>query len=247
MNKTILITGSSRGIGKAIAEEAHELGYKVILHGKTDSDALQQTHESLSGSIKTFFDIADKEAVQTSIGELIKQVGQIDVHVNNAGVARNFISDINEVDEEKAMEEWKTNVLGTIHCTQAVIVDMLSRKNGSIINIASIKGHPNLSTMSTFTFAQTKAAIISMTKSLAKTYSPHGIRINSVSPGYIETDQVKLWNEDTFKRINEGTLLGRIGKPSEVAGLVMFLASDKASYITGEDFLVDGGYMLKGK
>ena len=245
--KTILITGSSRGIGKAIAHEAHKEGYRVIVHGKTDSRDLQQIHEALSGSQKTFFDIGNKKEVEECIKKLISEVGAIDVLVNNAWVAKNFIADITEVDDAKAIEEWQANVLGTIHCIQSVIPSMLEKKSGNIINIASIKGHANLSTMSTFTFAQTKSAILSMTKSLAKTYSPKWIRVNSISPGYIETDQAQLWNEDTFRRIREGTLLGRIGTPEEIAGIVLFLASEKASYITGSDFLVDGGYMLKGK
>ncbi len=181
------------------------------------------------------------------MNSLIAEIWHIDILINNAWVAKNFISDIQEVDEEKALEEWRTNILGTIHCIQSVIPNMLDRENGSIVNIASIKGHPNLSTMSTFTFAQTKSAILSMTKSLAKTYSPFWIRVNSISPGYIETDQVALWNEDTFKRIREGTLLWRIGTPDEIAGLALFLASDASSYITWSDFLIDGGYSLKGK
>lgn len=247
MAKVILITGSSRGIGRTIAEEAYKEGYKVVVHGKTNSKELQETYKKLSGSIKTFFDVSNKKDVSAAIKDIISKTGRIDVLINNAGVARNFIKDISEVDEDRAIEEWRTNVLGPIYCMQAIIPQMLKRSMGSIVNIASIKGHPNLATMSTFTYAQTKSAIISMTKSLAKNYSPRGIRINSVSPGYTETDQVKLWNKDTFRRINEGTLIGRIGTTKEIADLVLFLASDKASYITGADFLVDGGYELAGK
>ncbi len=247
MQKVILITGSSRGIGKAIAKEAHKKGYKVILHGKTDSKKLQSTHKQLKDSVKTFFDVGDKKATHDAIKEILSKTKRIDVLINNAGIVKNRIKDISEVDENGALEEWKTNVLGSINCIQAVIEQMLKRKKGSIINISSIKGYPNLATMSTFTFAQTKAAIVSMTKSLAKTYSPSGIRINCISPGYIKTDQVNDWNETTFNRINEGTLFGRMGTPKEIAELVMFLASDKASYITGSNFLADGGYMIKGK
>jgi 3-oxoacyl-[acyl-carrier protein] reductase len=245
--KTILITGSSRGIGRAIALLARKEGYKVIVHGREDSAALRKTHKEIRGSIKTFFDVGDKEETHKKIKNLISKYGCIDALVNNAGVARNFIKDISEVDEKKALEEWRTNVLGTIHCTQAVLPAMLKKGRGSVVNIASIKGYPNLATMSTFTFAQTKSAIISMTKSLAKIYSPKGVRFNAVAPGYTETDQVKLWDEDTFKRIKEGTLLSRMAKPEEIAEVVMFLASDKASYVTGSLFLADGGYTLKGK
>lgn len=239
--KTILITGSSRGIGKAIAELAHKQGYTVIVHGRTDSNELNQIHENLSGSKKTSFDVSDKQATS----EAIRKLGHIDVLVNNAGVARNFLKDVSEMDDEKALEEYKTNVLGTLHCIQAVVPSMLSNKVGSVINISSIKGQPNLATTSTLTFAATKAGIISITKALAKTYP--GIRFNTVSPGYVETDQVSDWNEETFKRISDGTILGRISKPEEIAPLVMFLASDEASYITGSDFLADGGYSIKGK
>lgn len=247
MGKVILVTGSSRGIGQAIAKKAFKEGYTVIVHGKTDSAELQKTHSELPGSIKSFFDVGDKVATHKSIKEIISQTKEINVLVNNAGVAKNFLKDISDVDDELALEEWRTNVLGTIHCTQAALPQMLELKKGSIVNIASIKGYPNLATLSTFTFAQTKSAIVSMTKSLAKIYSPQGIRINCVSPGYVETDQVKLWNADTFRRINEGTLLSRMASPAEIADLVMFLASDNASYITGSNMLADGGYTLKGK
>lgn len=245
--KSILVTGSSRGIGKAIAGLAHKHGYTVIVHGQTDSEALQQTHEQLNGSVKAVFDVADKQATHSAINELLDKVGTIDVLVNNAGVARNFIKDVSEMDDDKALEEYRTNVLGTLHCTQAVLPKMLEQKSGSVINIASIKGHYNLATISTLTFATTKAGIISLTKALAKSYGDKGIRFNSVSPGYVETDQVNDWNEETFNRINNGTILGRIAKPDEIAPLVMFLASEEASYITGSDFLADGGYSIKGK
>ncbi|HSX05042.1 MAG TPA: SDR family oxidoreductase [Candidatus Saccharimonadales bacterium] len=243
MTKTILVTGSSRGIGKAVAALALAKGYRVIIHGKTDSEALRQTHTELSGSTKVFFDIADKAATQAAIESL----GPIDVLVNNAGIARNFLKDIAEMDDDKALEEYRTNVLGTLHCIQSVLPGMVEQRQGGVINIASIKGQPNLSTLSTLTYATTKAGIIALTKALAKTYGDKGIRINSVSPGYVETDQVHDWNQDTFDRISNGTILGRIAKPEEIAPLVLFLASDDASYITGSDFLVDGGYAIKGK
>ncbi len=243
--KTILVTGSSRGIGKAIATLAHQKGYKVIVHGKSDSDELEQVHKELDGSLKTAFDIADKVATQAAIAELLKGVGTIDALVNNAGVARNFIKDVSEVDDDKAIEEYRVNVLGTLHCIQAVLPKMLEQKSGSVVNISSIKGYPNLATMSTLTYAPSKAGVISITKALAKSYP--SVRFNTVAPGYVETDQVNDWNEETFNRINRGTILGRIAKPEEIAPLVMFLVSDDASYVTGSDFLADGGYSIKGK
>ena len=247
MSQTILITGSSRGIGKAIAELAHKKGYKVIVHGRTDSKQLQEIHEQLKGSIKAVFDVSDKDTVIGKIRKITEKYGPIDVLVNNAGVSENHISDLYDLDDEKALEEFKINVLGTIHCVQAVLPGMIEKKKGAVVNIGSIKAYPQLSTLSTLSYATTKAGVVSLTKSLAKAYTDKGVRFNVVCPGYVQTDQSKAWPKETFKRIADGTLLGRIAKPEEIAPVVLFLASDEASYMTGSDVLVDGGYMLKGK
>lgn len=240
--KTILITGSSRGIGRAIAELAYQQGYNVIVHGMTDSKELEEVHSKLKGSIKLSFDISNLKDVRSALEGV-----EVDILINNAGIARNFLSKIEDLDNGKALEEYKTNVLGTLNVTRALLPGMVKRGYGSVVNIASIKGRSNLSTLSTLTFGGTKAAIISLTKSLAKVYSPMGVRFNVVSPGYVETDQVKDWNDDTFKRINEGTILGRMASPEEIAETVMFIASNKASYMVGSEVLIDGGYEIKGK
>jgi 3-oxoacyl-[acyl-carrier protein] reductase len=239
--KTILITGSSRGIGSATAKLAATKGYRVIVHGRTESEELQQVHQEIEGSVKTFFDVADKAATHAAIEAL----GPIDILINNAGIAVTGIHDIADIDDEKALQEYKVNVLGMLHCIQAVLPGMLERGEGSIVSIASIKGQPTLGTMSTLTYAPTKAGVISLTKALAKSYPT--VRFNSVSPGYVETDQVASWNEETFNRINNGTVLGRMAKPEEIAATVLFVASEEAKYMTGTDILIDGGYSIKGK
>lgn len=239
--KKILITGSSRGIGRATALAAAKKGYKVIVHGRTDSEDLKSIHSEIPDAEKVYFDVSDKRDVHDKLADF----GDIDVLINNAGIARNFINDIQDVDDEKALDEYKVNVLGTIHCIQAVLPRMLNSKGCSIVNVSSIKGVSGLATMSTFTYAPAKAGVISITKALAKSYP--SIRFNVVSPGYVETDQVEDWNEETFKRINDGTILGRMAQPEEVANLLLFLASDEASYLTGSEILIDGGYSLKGK
>ncbi len=239
--KTILITGSSRGIGKAVAQLAATKGFRVIVHGKSDSAELDTTHQEIEGSVKTFFDVADKDAVHKGISEL----GPVDILINNAGIAVKGIKDIADVDDAKATAEYRVNVLGMLHCVQAVLPGMLERRVGSVVNIASIKGQPSLGTMSTLTFAATKAGVISLTKALAKSYP--SVRFNSVSPGYVETDQIADWNQDTFDRINNGTVLGRMAAPEEIARTILFVASDEAGYMTGTDVLIDGGYSIKGK
>ncbi len=243
--KTILITGSNRGIGKAIATLAHAQGYTVIIHGKTDGDALQEVHQTLKGSIKTHFDIVDKKATHDAIANLIAKVGPIDVLVNNAGLAINDLKDISDIDDDNAVEEYQINVLGMLHCIQAVLPTMLKKGEGSVVSISSIKGYANLTTMSSLTYAPTKAGVISMSKALAKSYP--AVRFNVVSPGWVDTDQTAGWTDEDYQRINDSTILGRIAQPAEIAPLVMFLASEGASYITGSDFLIDGGFSLKGK
>jgi 3-oxoacyl-[acyl-carrier protein] reductase len=239
--KTILITGSSRGIGKATAMLAADKGYKVIVHGKTDSPELEQTHQEIKGSVKTCFDVADKESIDANI----KKLGPVDVLVNNAGMGRAGITDIADIKDDDAINEYKTNVLGTLHCIQAVLPGMVERGSGSIVNVSSLKGHHRLTTLSSLTYGISKSGIIALTQALAKAYPT--LRFNTVSPGYVNTDMTKQWPPETFERINRGTLAGRISQPEEIAKAILFLASDDASYITGTDLLVDGGYNLKDK
>lgn len=245
MKKTILITGSSRGIGKATAKLAHDKGYKVILHGKTFSKELEKLNDQLSNSYVVAFDIADKQATHKAITEAIKAVGPIDVLVNNAGMGRAGIKDVADIDDEQAVLEYKNNVLGTIHCIQAVLPSMLKQGSGTIISVSSIKGHDYLTSLSSLPYGITKAGVLSLSKALAKEYPT--IRFNTVSPGYTKTDMAAKWSPETFDKINQGTLVGRIGQPEEIAAAVMFLASDEASYVSGVDLLVDGGFAIKGK
>ncbi|HMI09496.1 MAG TPA: SDR family oxidoreductase [Candidatus Saccharimonadales bacterium] len=239
--KTILITGSSRGIGKAVAMLAASKGYRVIVHASTDSDELNQTHKEIEGSLKTFFDVADKKAVDSEIAKL----GVIDILVNNAGIGRSRNTDVRDADDEQALKEYKVNVLGTLHCIQAIIPGMVERGGGSIVNIASIKGHYSLTSMKSLTYGISKAGVIALTQALAKEFPT--VRINSVSPGYVKTDMSKSWPPEIFDKISKQTILSRIAQPEEIAQAVLFLASDDASYATGTDLLIDGGFNIKDK
>jgi len=239
--KTILITGSSRGIGKAVAVLAASKGYKVIVHASSDSERLEDTHKEIKGSVKTFFDVSDKKAVDNAVGQL----GPIDILINNAGIGRSRNADIADADDEQALKEYRVNVLGTLHCIQAVIPGMVERGGGSIVNVASIKGHYNLTSMRSLTYGISKAGVIALTQALAKEFPT--VRINSVSPGYVKTEMSKGWPPETFEKIKKQTITGRISQPEEIAQAILFLASDDASYATGTDLLVDGGFTLKDK
>lgn len=239
--KTVLITGSSRGIGKAIAKLAAQQGYKVIVHGQTNTAALEATHKEIRGSTKASFDVSDKAAV----ADAVRKLGPIDILINNAGMGKTGIKDIADIDDQDALQEYRVNVLGTLHCIQAILPGMVKRGTGSVVNISSLKGHYNLTTLSSLTYGFSKAGVIAMTQALAKAYPQ--VRFNSVSPGYVATDMSKQWPPETFERIKQGTLTGRISQPEEIAKAVMFLASDDASYVTGTDLLIDGGYQLKDK
>jgi len=241
MTKTILITGSSRGIGKAVAKLAASKGYKVILHGSTDSAALNKTQKEIPSAQKTFFDVSDKKATEAAISKL----GTVDVLINNAGMGKAGIKDVSEVTDSQAIKEYSVNVLGPLHCIQAVLPGMIENGGGAVVNVSSLKGHYNLTTLSSLSYGLSKASLIALTQALAKAYPT--VRFNSVSPGYVSTDMSKSWVPETFERINRSTIMERISQPEEIAAAIMFLASDDASYITGIDLLADGGYALQGK
>lgn len=244
MKKNIFITGSSRGIGKAIAQRAYAENYQVIIHGKTLSAELANLEKELPGSLCAPFDLADIEATRNTFHYIIEKVGPIDVLVNNAAV--NLSRPILDVDDDTAITEYRINVLGAIHCIQAVIPGMLAKKEGWIINISSIKGLPELATMGSFTYSQTKAALISMTMSLAKYLGAHNIYVNAIAPGYSETDLIReRMGAAEMENIKSKILLNRMAQPEEIADVVLFLA--RTTYLLGSVITADGGYRISQK
>ena len=233
-DKTILITGSSRGIGAATARLAKKYNARVILHGKTESVELKNLAKELNAPY-IFCDVSNESAVKTAIASL----GKVDILVNNAGIS------ISKSFQDATLEDWKetfnTNIFGIINFSQAIIPNMLSQKYGKIINISSIKGYPN--TAGRPAFASSKAAIISLTASMAKEFAPH-ILVNAVAPGFTKTETTeKDWSERIYKQISQ-SLLKRSAEPEEIAEVILFLASDKSNYITGQTIVVDGGYTV---
>lgn len=237
-NKTILITGSSRGIGAATARLAKNYGANVILHGKTLSQPLKDLAKEIN-SPYVFCDITDEEEVKNAVLKILEDAGKIDVLVNSAGL--NISKPFMKLSSEVWLDIFKVNVLGTVNFSKAVIPVMQKNKSGKIINLASVKGYPKTSGRAAY--ASSKAAIITLTASMAKEFAPH-ILVNAVAPGFTDTEMTEsTWSERVQKQVNQ-TLLGRMAKPEEIAEVILFLASDKASYMTGQTILVDGGYSL---
>lgn len=237
-DKVILITGSSSGIGAATARLAKEYGAMPVLHGKTESEDLKALAKELNCEY-IFCDVADKSAVDSAVAGVLEKVKKIDVLVNCAGIAPrvNFL----ESTDDHWLDIFKVNVLGTTHFCQAVIPQMQKNNYGRIVNIASIRAYGGTSGKPAY--SASKAAIVNLTAVLAKEFAPD-VAVNSVSPGYTETPIASNWDEKVWEEVKKA-LLGRIGQPKEIAEAILFLASDKASFITGQTIIVDGGYSVK--
>jgi 3-oxoacyl-[acyl-carrier protein] reductase len=232
--KSILITGSSRGIGATTARMAKKYGASVVLHGKTASKELKKLSKEID-STYIVCDVSDESAVKSSL----KKLKNIDILVNNAGIS--ISKPLLKSTSKDWLNTFAVNVFGTVNFSKAVIPGMLKRKRGKIINISSIKGFPNTSGRPAF--ASSKAAIITLTASMAKELAPH-ILVNAVAPGFTETETTKkAWSARIYKQISE-TPLGRPAQPEEIAEVILFLASDKADYVTGQTLIVDGGYCV---
>jgi len=237
-DKIILITGSSSGIGTATAKLAKEYGAIPILHGKTESEELKKLAKELNCEY-IFCDVSDKNAVDLAVTDILSKVKKIDILVNSAGIAprATFL----ESNDNHWLDIYKVNVLGTAHFCQAIIPQMKENKYGKIINVASIRAYN--CTSGKPAYSASKAAIVSLTAVLAKEFAPN-IYVNAVAPGYTETPIAKNWDEKVWKNVNTA-LVGRIGQPKEIAEAILFLASDKASFITGQTIIVDGGISVK--
>ena len=241
-DKIVLITGASGGIGSATARLAYSYGAKLILHDRTETDNLKNLAKELKAEYITC-DITDKKAVNEAIVKISAKFPKIDALCNIAG-AVNHKPFLETIDDDWFFS-YKVNVLGGIHFCQALIPIMQKNHYGRIMNISSVRGHVEGTRASNLPYSSSKAAIINITAALAKEYAKDNIFINSVSSGSVDnTGITKGWDEDTLKR-NKNNLLGRLAKPDEIAEMICFLISDKASFITGQDFVVDGGSLIE--
>lgn len=243
MNKTVLVTGGSRGIGKSTVIEFAKKGYNVVINYlKSEEKALELKKEIEENyGVKALIikaDVSNEEEVKNMVEKTIIEFGYIDCLVNNAGIA------IDTIFEDKTKENFiktlNTNLIGPFLVSKEVGKYMLERKQGSIINISSTNGIDTIYPES-IDYDASKAALISLTKNLAIEYAPY-IRVNTVAPGWTLTDMNKNLDDEYVKEECESILLKRFADPSEIAKVVVFLASSDASYINSEVIRVDGGW-----
>jgi len=230
--KTALVTGASKGIGRAIAIELAAAGAAVVVGYRTGKDDAETLAEEL-GARAVQADVSDPAEAK----RLVDEAGDLDILVNNAGLTRDGVL------ARMADEDWRavieTNLSSVFYTCRAVSRSMMRRRAGSIVNVSSIVGvHGNWGQTN---YAASKAGIIGFTKSLARELGSRNVRANVVAPGYVRTQLTDVLPEEATQAMLSNTPLGRLGEPSDVAGAVRFLCSDEASFITGEVLLVDGG------
>jgi 3-oxoacyl-[acyl-carrier protein] reductase len=243
-DKTAIVSGAARGIGRAIAVELAGEGANIsfnFLRSSNDAKDLEEEIKKSGVRVKSFqADIRDYQAVKSWVDNTMELFGGIDIVINNAGVIR---------DKALALmlqNDWHevvhTNLDGTFNLTRAAILTLMKQKSGIILNIASVSGITGLPRQSNY--AASKAGIIGFTKALAREVAPYNIRVNAVAPGYIKTDMLKDLKKEYIEKIIKQIPLGRLGKAGEVAELVKFLVSGEAGYITGQTLRIDGGMSI---
>lgn len=242
--KVAIVTGGSRGIGRAIAVDLAKAGCKVIVNYAGNVAAAQEVKELIEANGGTALliqaDVSDAEAVENLVKQTMDAYGRIDILVNNAGITRdNLLMRMKEADWDAVLD---TNLKGVFHCTKAVSRIMMKQKAGKIINMTSVVGI--MGNAGQANYAAAKAGVIGFTKSMAKELSSRGITVNAVAPGFITTDMTAVLSEQVKAELIQQVPLTRLGTPEDISGAVLFLVSDKANYITGQTLNVDGGMVM---
>ena len=243
-NKVALVTGASRGIGRATAIKLASCGATVIVNyqgSKEKAEEVVNTILANGGQAESYgCDVSDFESCGNMIGEIIKKYGHLDILVNNAGITRDgLLMKMSEEDFEKVIN---VNLKGAFHTIRHASRYFLKQRSGSIINISSVSGVSGNAGQANYSAA--KAGLIGLTKSVAKELGSRGIRVNAVAPGFIETDMTDAMPESAKEAIKGQITMGRIGTPDDIAGVVAFLASDASSYVTGQTIAVDDGMVF---
>ncbi len=236
-----LITGASRGIGEAVAKKACEMGHNVVINYRNSREKAEALAKSLgNNAIAICADVADEVAVKKMFQTANNAFGGIDVLINNAGTSS--FSLFQDISVSAWDEMFDTNVKGAFLCSREALPHMIRKKNGVIINVSSMWGIAGSSCE--VHYSASKAALIGMTKALAKEVGPSGIRVNCVAPGAVDTDMNKNLSKDDIDSLCDETPLGRIASADEIADTILYLCSDSASFITGQIISPNGGLVI---
>lgn len=243
VNKTAIVTGASRGIGRTVAKVLAEQGASVVLAGRTRA-ALEEAAEEIRSRGGQATAVVCDVTVEGDVEQLVKATlegyGRVDILVNNAGITRDgLVMRMSEEDWDAVLD---TNLKSVYRCTRAVLRPMLKQRAGRIVNIASVVGLTGNAGQANYSAA--KAGIVAFTKSVAREVASRGITVNAVAPGYIDTDMTRALSPEQRERILSGIPMGRMGSTEDVAYAVAFLAGEEAGYITGQTLVVDGGLVM---
>lgn len=244
VGKLALVTGGSRGIGRAIALKLAENGADVAINYAGNTAAAEEVKAAIEQmgrkALLIQCSVADTDGVQAMVNQVVKELGRLDILVNNAGITRDgLLMRMKEADWDDVMN---TNLKGVYNCSKAVMRTMMKQKSGRIVNMASVVGE--MGNAGQANYAAAKAGVIGFTKSLAKEVASRGITVNAIAPGFIATDMTRVLSDDQKAEMARTIPLGRAGQPEDVANAVLFLASEGAAYITGQVLNVDGGMVM---
>lgn len=242
--KVALITGASRGIGRAVAIKLAGAGARVIINYAGNLAAAQEVEQTIKAAggeaVIMQGDVANADVVDTMVKQITDNFGRIDILVNNAGITRDtLLMRMKEVDWDAVIN---TNLKGVFHCTKAVSRVMMKQKSGKIINMSSVVGVTGNAGQANY--AAAKAGVIGFTKSMAKELASRGITVNAVAPGFIATDMTAVLSEQVKTELIARIPLGRLGATEDISAAVLFLVSEAANYITGQTLNVDGGMVM---
>ena len=242
-DRVALVTGGARGIGKEICQRLHALGAQVAVCDVNVEGARALAEElSRSGPRARAYacDVADPKGADACVEQVLKEFGRIDVLVNNAGITRDGLL------MRMADDQWRkvldVNLSGTFHMTRAVARPMLKARAGAIVNIASVVGV--IGNAGQANYSASKAGVIGLTMTSAREFASRGVRVNAVAPGFIDTEMTAALSPEQKAKLTEAVPLSRLGTPADVARAVCFLASDEASYVTGQVLNVCGGMVM---